>query len=172
MRRAADCFAPLLRVTPEDADMQYKLAVALEHTQRGSRALGHYGKAIALYASRNDPTEAAHLYGKVREYPWIARHLDPDALITIAGFHAEREDHLEAYRTYAALANGQPGKPQSERAALNCGHLLVGPIGQPAKAVQWYDVVRKHGKVEENVQEAERAVAALRNAGTPPPAHP
>ncbi len=162
LSRAADCFTQLIREHDDDADMHFKLAIALEHTHRQARALPHYGKAIRLYASRNDPAEAARIHDKVRTYPWIAQHLSADALLTVAEFHAERQSPLDAYQVYASLAQGQPGLPQSERASLECARLLVEELNQPAQALQWYGMVSKHGKITENVQEAEKHLAALR----------
>lgn len=164
LRRAAECFSQLLRETPDNPDMHLKLAVALDLTHRPSRALAHYGKAVELYACANDPAEAERIFGRVAGQAWVGQHLDPDTILKIGDHQLEQDDFAPAYRTFAVLANGQPGKPQAEVASLRCGDLLLNQLAQPAKALTWYRLVRDRGKVEGNVAAATRSAEAAEQA--------
>jgi len=176
MKRSADCFLELLRETPDDPNMRHKLAVALELSQHSARSLPQYAKAIELYAGRGNVADAVRVFRKVGHDRWIAQHLDPEVFWLVADHLAERGETQEALTGFAALAGSQPGTVPAENAAVRCGDLLLGPLNQPARAIEWYRTVRDRGKDPENVARAtrglttaERAVARLRAAQRPAP---
>lgn len=163
LSKASSCFSQLLREDPDNADMHFKLASALEHRDHHVRALSHYRRAIDLYATAGDLAEATRIYGRVSDEPGVARHLDPETLLSVADYLSEQGEFAAASEAFGALANSQPGLPEAERAALRCGDILLNELGQPGRALQWYELVRDRGKIPENVSEAEgRAGSAQR----------
>ncbi len=164
LSKASSCFSQLLREDPDNADMHFKLAVALEHRDHRVRAVSHYRRAIELYAASGGLAEAARIYERLSDEPGVARHLDPGTLLAVADHLAEEEEFTAACQAFGALANSQPGLPAAERAALRCGDILLNELGQPGRALQWYELVRDRGKIPGNVSEAERRVPLAQQA--------
>lgn len=164
LSKASACFSQLLRDDPTNADMHLKLAVALHHRGHRVRAMSHYRRAIELYARANDMAESARIYEQVSGQPGVVRQLEPQALLSVADHLATQQDWAAASEALGALANAQPGLPEAERAALLCGGILLRELGQPVRALQWFELVRDRGKVAEHVSEAEERIEAAQRA--------
>jgi membrane associated rhomboid family serine protease len=164
LSKASHSFTQLLREEPNSADMHFKLGVALDCRNHRVRAVSHFRQAIELYVSQNDIAEATRIYQRVSDDPGAARHLEPQTLLKMADYLAQEKRFGAACQAFGALANSQPGLPEAERGALRCGDILLNELGQPGRALQWYELVRDRGKIPENVSEAERSATLAQQA--------
>jgi tetratricopeptide (TPR) repeat protein len=164
MKRAADCFAELLRETPDDADMRHKAGVAYELASHPSRAMPHYARAIELYAARGNVMDGARIFRRVARDPWVGQNLDAETFWLVADHLVERRALPEAVEAFAALATTRTGRGVAENAGLRCADLLLEEFRQPAQALEWYRFVRDKGRDSSNVERAARGAAAAERA--------
>lgn len=135
--KAAQNLRAVLAHDPDNPAVHAALARTYAMQQDPENAIPHYERSIQLYLDQGDQSNAARHYDELKHFYANAR-LDPKLEYRLAAYMLEADRHAPALALLEGIYSSHPSTPEGEISLLKIGDLFLKRLGEPRKAVEFY----------------------------------
>ncbi|NIM04089.1 MAG: tetratricopeptide repeat protein, partial [Armatimonadetes bacterium] len=136
-RKAAQSLRAVLASDSDNPAVHSALGRTYAMQQDPERAIPHYERSVQLYLDQGDESNAASCYEDLKRLYENAR-LDTRLEYRLALYMLETGKYAAALTLFEDIYLAHPGTPEEEISLLKIGDLCLKRLGEPRKAVEFY----------------------------------